>query len=153
MFRGGTLIAVCAQPALPPPPPLSLLRVTLANVVKSRSAQQYLLQITSFLSFGQTQFETKTCTLLCRSHQLKLSAPNLIFNNINLNWVNLFRLFSVKKCWTKISPGIRGCPHITSANFGGFQTPPPPLVSLSQHWADPPSINAFKENTLFDMKQ
>ena len=31
-------------------------------------------------------------------------------------------------------------------------TPPPPLVSLRQHLADPPSINAFKENTLFDMK-
>ena len=31
-------------------------------------------------------------------------------------------------------------------------TPPPPLVSLRQHLADPPSITAFKENTLFDMK-
>ena len=75
---------------------------------------------------------------------------------------------------------VRGCPHIMSANFGGFQTPPPPLVSngqqlpyppppssamvsicltpppplvsLRQHLADPPSITAFKENTLFDMK-
>ena len=47
---------------------------------------------------------------------------------------------------------VRGCPHITSANFGGCQTPPPPLVSLRQHLADPPSINEFKENTLFDMK-
>ena len=46
----------------------------------------------------------------------------------------------------------RGCPHITSANFRGFQAPPPPLVSLRQHLADPPSITAFKENTLFDMK-
>ena len=34
---------------------------------------------------------------------------------------------------------LRGCPHITSANFGGFQTPPPPLVSNRQHLLDPPS--------------
>ena len=76
---------------------------------------------------------------------------------------------------------IRGCPHIMSANFGGFHTLPPPLVnnrqqlpdppcplrqqssafawpplpplvSLRHHLADPPSTNAFKENTLFDMK-
>ena len=40
---------------------------------------------------------------------------------------------------------FRGCPHITSANFGGFQTPPPPLVSLRQHLADPPSTIVFKE--------
>ena len=40
---------------------------------------------------------------------------------------------------------LRGCPHITSANFGGFQTPPPPLVSRRQHLADPPCINALKE--------
>ena len=34
--------------------------------------------------------------------------------------------------------GIGGCPHITSANFRGFQTPPPPLVSNCQHLLDPP---------------
>ena len=34
---------------------------------------------------------------------------------------------------------VRGCPHITSANFEGFQTPPPPLVSNGQHLLDPPS--------------
>ena len=34
---------------------------------------------------------------------------------------------------------LRGCPHITSANFGGFQTPPPPLVSNRQQLPDPPS--------------
>ena len=27
---------------------------------------------------------------------------------------------------------IRGCPHMMSANFRGFQTPPPPLVSNRQ---------------------
>ena len=34
---------------------------------------------------------------------------------------------------------LRGCSHITSAKFGGFQTPPPPLVSNGQHLPDPPS--------------
>ena len=33
---------------------------------------------------------------------------------------------------------VRGCSHITSAKFGGFQTPPPPLVSNGQHLPDPP---------------
>ena len=44
---------------------------------------------------------------------------------------------------------LRGCPHIMSANFGGFQTPPPPLVSNRQHLLDPP--NAFKERNTFYM--
>ena len=53
-----------------------------------------------------------------------------------------------------------------SAKFGGFQTPPPPLVSngqhlldppsplvnLRQHLAGPPSTIVFKEKTLFDIK-
>ena len=36
-------------------------------------------------------------------------------------------------------PWLRGCPHITSANFRGFQTPPPPLVSNRQQLPYPPS--------------
>ena len=48
---------------------------------------------------------------------------------------------------------IRGCSHIMSANFGGFQTPPPsssfvtfllsplpPFVILCQHLPDPPLL-------------
>ena len=60
---------------------------------------------------------------------------------------------------------LRGCPHMMSDNFRGFQTPPPPLVSICQHLLDPPypprqpssyfgrppSTNAFKEKTLFDI--
>ena len=72
------------------------------------------------------------------------------------SWTESWLLSSIlslpSSLWKWIQYSIRGCPHITSANFGGFQTPPPPLVSLRQHLADPPSINAFKENTLFDMK-
>ena len=34
---------------------------------------------------------------------------------------------------------IRGCPHIASANFRGFQTPSPPLVSNCQQLPYPPS--------------
>ena len=35
-------------------------------------------------------------------------------------------------------PLFRGCPHITSANFRGFQTPPSPLVSNRQQLPNPP---------------
>ena len=38
-----------------------------------------------------------------------------------------------------IVQALRGCPHITSANFRGFQTPPPPLVSNRQQLPYPPS--------------
>ena len=37
-----------------------------------------------------------------------------------------------------VTHNIRGCSHIMSAKFGGFQTPPPPLVSNGQHLPDPP---------------
>ena len=33
---------------------------------------------------------------------------------------------------------LRGCPHIMSAKFGGFRTPPPPLVSNRQQLPYPP---------------
>ena len=59
------------------------------------------------------------------------------------------------------SKELRGCPHIISANFGGFQTPPPPLVSNRQQLPDPlppssafviiwptPPLPAFKEKHL-----
>ena len=45
--------------------------------------------------------------------------------------------------WKKLEvwlTSIRGCPHMMSANFRGFQTPPPPFVILRQHLPDPHQI-------------
>ena len=44
------------------------------------------------------------------------------------------------KSWPQYKMGdMRGCSHMTSAENGGVQTPPPPpLISQSQKWAYPP---------------
>ena len=47
----------------------------------------------------------------------KLSESSLSENTLSKNTLK------------RISFQIRGCPHIMSANFRGFQTPPPPVVS------------------------
>ena len=49
---------------------------------------------------------------------------------------------STERCPRSYVPSfvlIRGCSHITSANFGGFQTSPPPLVSNRQQLPNSPS--------------
>ena len=51
------------------------------------------------------------------------------------------KLAILQNMWTVLlGLPLRSCPHIMSANFGGFQTPPPPLVSNRQHLLDPPSL-------------
>jgi len=63
---------------------------------------------------------------------------------IDANWMlndQMFQCSNVPMCFSfiYIKLYIRGCPHITSANFGGCQTPPPPLVSNRQQLPAPPS--------------
>ena len=49
----------------------------------------------------------------------------------------------VKKCEFKWILAVRGCPYLMSANFGGFHTPPPPLVSNRQHLLDPALVSIW----------
>ena len=64
------------------------------------------------------------------SHHLTTLA-SIELQKISLEW-NLCRHMPIEQV-------VRGCPHITSANFEGFQTPPPPLISNGQQLPYPPS--------------
>ena len=52
-------------------------------------------------------------------------------------WCTIFPVVFSYPCWSVVTSYLRGCPHIMSANFGGFHIPPPPLVSNRQHLLDP----------------
>ena len=59
-------------------------------------------------------------------------------NNLSKN-VILWISKQTFKGWYPLGwSSFRGCPHIMSANFGGFQTPPSPLVSNRQQLPNPP---------------
>ena len=96
---------------------------------------------------GEEKTGTKTIEEKCGSQEIKAQndegrceskgTEDIVTESKKPGGQGMVKKVANKEENTKNTGVFRGCPHITSANFRGFQTPPPPLVSNGRHLTYP----------------